>query len=147
MKDLQKIEDDVSWVINEFKKGTNLEYAPNRIEVLRKLEGTLSALAELEKPGEEIERAYQVLQMYGVSRERAKTIANGIDVLETRYRKDRNCFEGEKQEYAASYHAKKCAECVEKFTCETCGNQEPNGCKGCYLSDGNISNNWKPHAL
>jgi hypothetical protein len=50
---------------------------------------------ELERLQEEVERAYLFLTVYGVSRERAKTIANGIDVLETRYRKDINAANAE----------------------------------------------------
>lgn len=36
----------------------------------------------------DIERAFQVLETYGVPRARAKTVANGIDVLATRYHRD-----------------------------------------------------------
>ena len=36
---------------------------------------------------DEVERAYQMLECFGVPRGRAKTVANGIDVLATRYRK------------------------------------------------------------
>jgi hypothetical protein len=38
--------------------------------------------------GEETERAFQMLEVYGVPRQRAKTVANGIEVLATRFSKD-----------------------------------------------------------
>jgi hypothetical protein len=36
---------------------------------------------------DEIERAYQVLSIYGVPRERARSVPNGIEVLATRMRR------------------------------------------------------------
>lgn len=36
-------------------------------------------------PEQEVERAFQVLSTYGVSRERARSVSNGIEVLGTRY--------------------------------------------------------------
>ena len=44
---------------------------------------------------DELERAYQMLECFGVPRGRAKTVANGIDVLATRYRKDLFAYEME----------------------------------------------------
>lgn len=41
-----------------------------------------------ESVSSEIERAYQMLEACGVPRERAKNLANGIDVLATRFRRD-----------------------------------------------------------
>ena len=38
----------------------------------------------------ECERAFQVLSLYGISKERAVNVANGIDVLVTRLRKKSN---------------------------------------------------------
>jgi hypothetical protein len=35
----------------------------------------------------EVERAYQMLSMYGIPRERARSVANGIEVLATRIRR------------------------------------------------------------
>ena len=43
----------------------------------------------------EIERAYQMLSVYGVTKERAKSVSNGIDVLATRYRKEIHMLEME----------------------------------------------------
>lgn len=37
---------------------------------------------------DEVERAFKMLSVHGVPRERARTVANGIDVLSTRYSKE-----------------------------------------------------------
>lgn len=42
----------------------------------------------LEAQKREIERAFSILESYGVSRERAGSVSNGIDVLVTRMRKE-----------------------------------------------------------
>jgi len=49
----------------------------------------LFRLLAIEKK-EEIERAFRILDLYGVPRERAVTISNGIDILVTRYKKALN---------------------------------------------------------
>ena len=43
----------------------------------------------------EIDRAYQMLEIYGVPRDRAKSICNGIDVLGTRFEKEINILNHE----------------------------------------------------
>jgi len=42
-----------------------------------------------------IDRAFQTLTLYGVQRERAKTVPNGIDVLMTRMKKEVECLNQE----------------------------------------------------
>lgn len=44
--------------------------------------------AAIEQRNQEIERAYQTLSSYGVSKERARSVANGIMVLVTRMDKE-----------------------------------------------------------
>jgi hypothetical protein len=44
---------------------------------------------------DDLDKAFYVLEMYGVPKSRAKTVANGIDVLMTRMRKERFCLEAE----------------------------------------------------
>jgi len=53
-------------------------------EAARALEAQAKRIAELEA---ENERAFQMLSAYGVPKERAKTVANGIDVLMMRMEK------------------------------------------------------------
>lgn len=50
----------------------------------------------------EYKQACKVLNYYGVSNERAKTLVNGIDVLTTRFRKETNCL---LQEYPVKIEA------------------------------------------
>ena len=105
--------------------------------IMSNLDAILEALAALdaEKPGEDAEEvAISIANLFSTYTLRNdKHVPASVEAAQLLTR------------YAESYHAERCKECVEKFTCETCGNKEPNGCKGCYLSDGNISNNWKPH--
>ncbi len=56
------------------------------------LEGVRSENVSLQQ---QVERAFQMLEMYGVPRKRAKEIANGIDVLGTRFRKESNILNHE----------------------------------------------------
>ena len=44
---------------------------------------------------DEVERAYSTLNLYGVPVERAGSIANGIEVLVTRFRKEISCLKVE----------------------------------------------------
>jgi hypothetical protein len=41
----------------------------------------------------DVERAYQVLELHGVPRERAKSVSNGIDVLASRFDKQNHFYE------------------------------------------------------
>ncbi len=50
----------------------------------------LAYAKEAEEVGHAMDRAYSMLEANGVSRERAKSVANGIDVLSTRYRRELN---------------------------------------------------------
>ena len=46
----------------------------------------------------ERERAFQMLELYGVPRERAKSVSNGIDVLMARMRKERDALQRQIEE-------------------------------------------------
>lgn len=50
----------------------------------------------------EIDRAYSMLEAHNVPRERAKSIANGIDVLTTRYGKAETCWNMERSALRAA---------------------------------------------
>lgn len=52
----------------------------------------------------EIERAYQMLEIYGVTRERAKSLANGIEVLSARRRKEVREIRARVQELEKGQH-------------------------------------------
>lgn len=54
------------------------------------LKGCYEKIETLER---QLEKAFQVLESLGVSRTRAKTVANGIMVLDQRYSKEINCFQ------------------------------------------------------
>lgn len=43
---------------------------------------------ECQKAAAILERAFQMLEVYGVTRDRMRTISNGIDVLATRYSRE-----------------------------------------------------------
>jgi len=106
-------EDKVTIILAEAINGGGLGRKILSYDVFRSIAKRILSALEAEKPAEdaESERAFSMLSVYGVTKERAKTVSNGIDVLATRYRKDRNGFEGEKQSFAESYHAKECAKC------------------------------------
>ena len=50
----------------------------------------------LERAEQETKRAFDVLALYGVPQERAKTVANGIDVLATRCQREQQFAEQER---------------------------------------------------
>jgi hypothetical protein len=50
--------------------------------------GVRGLIADLEAKENEVNRAFSMLEANGVPRERAKTVANGIDVLATRLSKE-----------------------------------------------------------
>lgn len=59
------------------------------------------------------EAAYSMLNLCGVPRERAKSVSNGIDVLATRYRKDKGFDQQEIHDLKAANRA--LAEALVKF--------------------------------
>ena len=64
---------------------------------------------------EEVKRAYDYLSSCGVPKERAVNLANGIDVLATRFRKEIALDAGEKAELRAEIKRLKqdCANLIE----------------------------------
>jgi endonuclease III len=70
-----------------------------------------AAIDRAEKAEADIDRAFQMLAVYGVSRERARHVANGIDVLMQRMNKEHAALEAEimrLQDPHTYYHCPSC---------------------------------------
>lgn len=78
----------------------------------------------------EVERAYQVLEIHGVPRERAKSVGNGIDVLTTRLGRQVSDLEREVAELRRD------AERYRYIRSETTLRNRGYGAEGCWLEDG-----------
>lgn len=61
----------------------------NSLEVMEYINRLEHRILDLEI---EAKRSFDILRVYGVSKDRAKSISNGIEVLATRYIKEIECF-------------------------------------------------------
>lgn len=80
---IEDIKDELKFPEKAFKELTNIDTASDDIVDMTAYVKRLEQYTLLLKSNED--RAYQMLRVYGVPEERAKSISNGIEVLVTRF--------------------------------------------------------------
>jgi len=87
------------------------------------------------------ERGYQMLEVYGVPRKRAKYLSNGIDVLATRFNRAINSFEHQNESLQSQLEAAEKLADAADYLLGVKDYKEQNGKDEIYLENKNSA--WK----